>query len=151
MKAVALARRVDRAIIDFTRAHGLTVLRIALGIVFVWFGALKIAGHSPVADLVERTAYFLPPRVAVVGIGVLETIIGIGLLARIAMRLTLGLFFVQMCATFLTLITRPDLLIEHGDPLVLSIYGEFLLKNLVLIAAGIAIVGSVHKTSAVRR
>ena len=119
---------------------------MALGIVFVWFGVLKIVGHSPVAGLVIKTAYFLPPDVALVGMGVLETIIGLGLLTGLAMRLTLALFFVQMCSTFLTVVTRPDLLIERGDPLLLSVHGEFLLKNLVLIAAGIAIVGSVPKS-----
>jgi len=137
--------RFDHTVIEFTRAHSIPILRISLGIVFVWFGVLKIVGHSPVADLVIKTAYFLPPNVAVIGMGVLETIIGIGLLTGLAMRLTLLMFFVQMCGTFLTIVTRPDLLIEHGDPLLLSVNGEFLLKNLVLIAAGIAIVGSVPK------
>jgi len=138
--------RFDRAVIEFTRAHSIHILRMALGIVFVWFGVLKIVGHSPVAGLVIKTAYFLPPDVALVGMGVLETIIGLGLLTGLAMRLTLALFFVQMCSTFLTVVTRPDLLIERGDPLLLSVHGEFLLKNLVLIAAGIAIVGSVPKS-----
>jgi putative oxidoreductase len=137
--------RFDRTVIEFTRAHSIPILRMSLGIVFVWFGVLKIVGHSPVADLVIKTAYFLPPNVAVIGMGVLETVIGIGLITGVAMRLTLLMFFVQMCGTFLTIVTRPDLLIEHGDPLLLSVNGEFLLKNLVLIAAGIVIVGSVPK------
>jgi len=137
--------RFDRDVIEFTRAHSIMILRLSLGIVFVWFGVLKIVGHSPVADLVIKTAYFLPPDVALIGMGILETIIGLGLLTGLAMRLTLFLFFVQMCGTFLTVITRPDLLIEHGDPLLLSVDGEFLLKNLVLIAAGIAIIGAVPK------
>lgn len=141
----------DRAVIDFTRAHSIAILRVTLGIVFVWFGLLKIFGQSPVADVVIKTAYFLPPDVALIGMGVLETLIGLGLLTGIAMRLTLFLFFVQMCGTFLTIVTRPDLLFEHGNPLLLSVNGEFLLKNLVLIAAGLAIVGSVPKARGEKR
>jgi putative oxidoreductase len=137
--------RFDHTVIEFTRAHSIQILRVTLGIVSIWFGVLKIVGHSPVAGLVIKTAYFLPPDVALVGMGILETIIGIGLLTGIAMRLTLFMFFVQMCATFLAVVTRPDLLIERGNPLLLSVNGEFLLKNLVLIAAGLAIVGSVPK------
>ena len=36
--------------------HGLTLLRIALGIVFLWFGALKfLPGLSPAEELAGRT------------------------------------------------------------------------------------------------
>jgi putative oxidoreductase len=36
-------------------------LRISLGLVFVWFGALKVADVSPVSDLVARTVYWFDP------------------------------------------------------------------------------------------
>jgi len=67
------------------------------------------------------------------------------LLTAMYLRVTLLMFFVQMCATFLTVVMRPDLLFLDHDPLVLSMDGEFVLKNLVLIAAGLVIVGSVRK------
>jgi uncharacterized membrane protein YkgB len=121
------------------------ILRVALSVVFIWFGALKVLGVSPVADLVVKTAYFLPPHVAVTGIGILEIIIGIGLLTGVAMRLTLLLFFVQMCSTFLTVVMLPHLLYRNGNPFELSVYGEFVIKNLVLIAAGLVIVASMRK------
>ena len=129
--------RFDHRVIEFTRAYSIPLLRMTLGLVFVWFGLLKVFGYSPVADLVIKTAYFLPPNVAVVGIGILETIIGLGLLTGLAMRVTLLLFFLQMCSTFLAVVTRPELLLQNGNPLLLSIYGEFLLKNFVLLAAGL--------------
>lgn len=137
--------RFDHAVIELTRTYSIPLLRISLGIVFVWFGLLKIFGHSPVADLVIKTAYFLKPNVAVVGIGIVETLIGLGLLTGLAMRVTLLLFFLQMCATFLPVVTRPDMLLQNGNPLLLSVDGEFLLKNFVLIAAGLVIVSSLPK------
>ncbi|MBC5807705.1 MAG: DUF417 family protein [Candidatus Eremiobacter antarcticus] len=121
-------------------------LRLSLGIVFVWFGALKIVGASPVSDLVAKTAYFLPPAVAIIGTGCVEVIIGLGLLTGWAMRATLALFFFQMLATFLSVVTQPAMLFQNGNPLLLSVYGEFLLKNFVLIAAGLTIVSRLpHK------
>jgi putative oxidoreductase len=145
MKLPRSLLRFDRDVIEFTHRHGIPILRVALGILFVWFGLLKVLGYSPVAGLVVKTAYFLSPDVALIGMGVLETLIGIGLLAGVAMRAVLFMFFLQMCSTFLTLVTRPDLLFENGNPFVLSVYGEFLAKNIVLIAAGLVIVGSVPK------
>ncbi len=115
---------------------------MSLGIVFVWFGALKILGVSPVSDLVTKTAYFLPPAVALIGTGIVEVIIGLGLLTGWAMRVTLALFFFQMLATFLSVVTQPSMVFQNGNPLLLSVYGEFLLKNFVLIAAGLTIVSA---------
>ena len=142
--------RFDHAVIEFTRTYSVPILRATLGIVFLWFGLLKIFGYSPVAGLVIRTAYFLPPDVAVIGIGIVEVIIGLGLLSGVAMRVVLLMFFLQMCGTFLTVVTQPGILVQHGNPLLLSMYGEFILKNLVLVAAGLVIVGSVPKAKSVR-
>ena len=54
----ALARavdRVDRTITGVLARSGVPVLRIGLGLVFLWFGALKlIPGLSPAADLAAR-------------------------------------------------------------------------------------------------
>ena len=48
--------RVDRRITEWMAAHGLTLLRFALGIVFFWFGALKLfPGVSPAETLAGRT------------------------------------------------------------------------------------------------
>jgi|SRR5450755_702834 putative oxidoreductase len=148
MKLPAALVRVDSAVIDATRRLSIPSLRIALGVVYVWFGLLKVFGASPVAELVVKTAYFLPPELALVGMGVFETIIGIGLLSGRAMRITLALFFVQIIATFLTVVTRPDLLFQYGNPLQLSVDGEFVLKNLVLIAAGLTIASALPKARA---
>lgn len=112
--------------------------------VFVWFGALKIFGVSPVADLVAKTLFFLPPKVAVTGMGIVEVVIGIGLLGAWAMRLTLSLFFAQLAGTFLTMIVRPGLVFRGGNPLVLTSDGEFIIKNLVLISAGLVILSTIR-------
>ena len=40
--------------------HGLLLLRIGMGTVFFWFGALKALGLSPAAALVTNTMSWLP-------------------------------------------------------------------------------------------
>jgi hypothetical protein len=97
---------VDRTLVRFMASWGITLLRVALGIVFLWFGALKLVGRSPVADLVAQTVYWIPPAVVVPVLGVWEVVVGLGLLAGVALRVVLFLFWLQMAGTFLVLVVR---------------------------------------------
>jgi uncharacterized membrane protein YkgB len=136
---------LDDTISSAMERYGVTVLRFALALVFIWFGALKIIGRSPVEDLVADMVYWLPAEGFVRVLGVWEVIVGIGLLIPIALRITLLLFFVQMAGTFLVLIVGYDESFQDGNPLLLTVLGEFVIKNLVLIAAGIVIGSTVRK------
>jgi putative oxidoreductase len=90
--------------------HAIDVQRVAIGVVFVWFGVLKVAGHSPVAGLVTQTIGVaqLGHASAVGTLGVVEAGIGFGLLFGLALRTTLLLFILQQIGTFLVLIVRPE-------------------------------------------
>jgi putative oxidoreductase len=140
-RMLAAYDRLDAAIVAWLDRYGFTILRLALGLVFLWFGALKVAGKSPVEDLVADTLFWLPRDVALYGIGSLEIVIGLCLLLSIAMRVVLLLFFLQMAGTFLVLLTQPERAFQDGNPLLLTTDGEFVIKNLVLIGAGL-VVGS---------
>jgi len=137
--------RVDRRMVWFMTAFGTRILRVCLGVVFVWFGLLKVIGKSPVAALVAQTVYWVPPEAFVPFLGIWEMAVGIGLLWARAMRLTLLLFWLQMAGTFLVLVLRPDIAFQEGHPLLLTTEGEFVIKNLVLIAAGLVVGGTVRK------
>ena len=137
--------RVDRGMVWFMTAFGTRILRVCLGVVFVWFGLLKVIGKSPVAALVAQTVYWVPPEAFVPFLGIWEMAVGIGLLWARAMRLTLLLFWLQMAGTFLVLVLRPDIAFQEGHPLLLTTEGEFVIKNLVLIAAGLVVGGTVRK------
>ena len=41
---------------------GVPVLRVAIAVVFVWFGALKVFGISPAGELVAATVYVVDPE-----------------------------------------------------------------------------------------
>ncbi len=137
--------QVDAAFIRLMTHYGIRVLRLAVGTTFIWFGALKIFGHSPVGDLVARTVYWFPARVFVPVLGYWELAVGLGLLFDVALRLVLLLFWVQLAGTFLVLVLRPELAFQDGNPLLLTMTGEFVIKNLVLIAAGIVIGSTVRR------
>ena len=137
--------RIDEAVSGFMERYGVTVPRIAVAVVFIWFGVLKVIDRSPVEGLVKDTIYFLPEDTFFVVLGVWEIIIGVGLLVPVLLRLTLALFWLQMAGTFLSLIVVPDRAFQDGNPLLLDVTGEFIVKNLVLIAAGLVIGSTVRR------
>jgi uncharacterized membrane protein YphA (DoxX/SURF4 family) len=122
-----------------------TVLRYALAIVFIWFGMLKVIDRSPVYDLVADTVFFLPGSVVVPAFGFLEVVIGLGLLLGVGLRFVLLLLVVQMLGTFLVFVTQPGESFQDGNPLLLTTTGEFVLKNLVLIAAAMVVGGKLRE------
>lgn len=135
----------DRFAARFMERHSVTVLRVALAVVFIWFGALKVLDRSPVEDIVKATVFFLPGDAFFFALGLVEIAIGIGLLIPIALRVTLVLLWLQLGGTFLTLAVLPELAFQGGNPLLLSVLGEFVVKNVVLIAAGLVIGTSIRR------
>jgi uncharacterized membrane protein YkgB len=136
---------IDEALTGWMDRHGVTLLRISLAIVFIWFGALKVIDKSPVEQLVKDTIYFLPEDEFFVVIGIWEIVVGVGLLVPVMLRLTLALFWLQMAGTFLAFVMAPGLVFQDGNPLLLDVTGEFVIKNLVLVAAGLVIGSTVRQ------
>lgn len=134
-----LQARYDRAV-HLLRRGSLPALRVALGFVFVWFGALKVFGVTPVAQLVLDTVPFIEaPAWIVPAMGVFEVAVGLWLMSGIGLRLLLPVYAAHMLATFGVLVIQPELSFLNGNPLLLTTEGEFVVKNLVLLAAGIAV------------
>ena len=123
----------------FLNTIAIPLLRWSLGIVYVWFGLLKVFGVSPVSDLVAKALDPVPTRVSVPFVGALEVVIGIGLMTRTALKAILALFFLQLGGTFTLLFRRPREVFKKGNPLLLTQEGEFMLKNLVLLAGGLVV------------
>lgn len=140
---------IDRRITGAMAAHGLTALRIALAIVFLWFGALKLVpGLSPAQDLAGRTIEQLtlgivPTSVAVPILAVWEVAIGVGLLLGRWMRATLLLLFVQMLGTVTPLVLFPaETWVRF--PIVPTLEGQYIIKNVVLVSAAIVLGATVR-------
>ena len=137
--------RLDSAVVRFMARYGILFLRVALGLVFIWFGALKVFRISPVADLVAQTVYWVPADFFVPFLGCWEIFVGVGLLFGVLLRTVLFFFFLQMTGTFLVLVLRPEISFQQGNPLLLTTIGEFVVKNLILISAGLVVGSTVRK------
>lgn len=119
----------------------LPALRLALGLVYVWYGCLKVAGVSPAASLVrDMVSVIGSPSWIVPAFGVLEIFIGLWLLSGRHLRYLLLLFVAHMLGTLGVLVLLPGQSYQHHNPLALTFTGEFVTKNFVLLMAGIVVI-----------
>ncbi len=141
--------RLDKRITDWMARYGITLLRVSIGIVFLWFGALKFfPGLSPAQDLATRTISVLsfgivPPSVSLPILAAWECLIGIGLLLNKFMRAVLLLLFVQMLGTVTPIFLFPRevfMLI----PIAPTLEGQYIIKNIVLISGAIVVGATVR-------
>lgn len=147
----ALIRRLgleetDRRIAAWMDRYGRWLLRISIAIVFIWFGGLKVVGMSPAEELVKSTIYFLPADLFYPILAWWEVLIGVTLLWRPLNRVAILLLFLQMPGTMLPLVLLPDVCFT-SIPFGLTIEGQYIIKNLVLISAGLVVGGSVRRQS----
>jgi len=129
---------IDLRITTWMGRYSQLLMRLSLGVIFIWFGALKPLGMSPEAELIQRTVYWLPPEIVFPVLGLWEVAIGIGLIYRPMLRLALLLLLVELPGTFLPLILMPDVCF-NSFPFGLSLEGQYIIKNLFLVAAAFAI------------
>ena len=141
--------RIDRRITGLMADHGLTLLRLAIGVVFFWFGILKFfPGASPAEQLAGRTIETLtgglvPRATALPMLAVWEVAIGIGLFIGRWMRVVLLLLFVQMLGTVTPLFLFPAETFTTF-PLAPTLEGQYIIKNVVIVASAIVLGATVR-------
>jgi uncharacterized membrane protein YphA (DoxX/SURF4 family) len=129
--------------------YGIVLLRVSLGIVFFWFGVLKFfPGLSPAQDLAAHTIEVLTlgvvkPSLSVPLLALWECLIGLGLITGRFMRVTLLLLFVQMAGTITPLFLFPNETFTR-IPFAPALEGQYIIKNIVLVSAGIVIGATVR-------
>lgn len=136
-----LVFHVDELVLTVLRRWSIPALRLALGLIFIWFGALKIFGSSPVFLMIQETFTFLPVHLFVLILGGWEVLIGLGIILKRALRCVLVLLGTHLVGTFVALWLNPLHFFVQGSPLLLTADGEFVMKNLVFIAATLVIAG----------
>lgn len=140
---------IDQRITYWMARHGIALLRISLGIVFLWFGALKFFPNlSPAEDLAARTIQTLTfgivsPAVSLPVLAAWEVLIGLGLISGKFMRATLLLLLVQMAGTVTPLFLFPQETFT-AFPYAPTLEGQYIIKNIVLVSAGIVIGATVR-------
>ncbi|QSG08031.1 hypothetical protein [Halapricum desulfuricans] len=139
---------LDRTIARAMERWSIPMLRVSVAVVFIWFGALKVLDVSPAAELVASTVYVVPPEVFVPVLGVWEMLIGLFLLYRPLIRAGIFLLFLQLPGTFLPIVLLPEVVFTTV-PYALTVEGQYIVKNLVIIGAALAI-GSTVRSNAQR-
>ena len=117
------------------------LLRLSLATVFLWFGLLKLADVSPVVGLLRSSMPMLAQTPFLQSLGFVEVCIAIGLSIDRLSKPTVFLMILHLLATLSVVVLSPRLIFSPRFP-ILTMAGEFLVKNLVLIAGGIVIMFS---------
>ena len=147
-RMVGRAEAVEIAVCEALRPFTLPTLRLLLGVLFIWFGALKVSGTSPVEAMVSGTLPWLNPQAAVVGLGSVEILLGVGLATGVMLRVVLPILVAHLAGTFLTFVMLPGLMVSEHNPLLLTEPGEFVVKNLVLISAALVLMTHTRRRAA---
>jgi uncharacterized membrane protein YphA (DoxX/SURF4 family) len=136
-------QQIDVMLTRWMARHSIRLVRYSIGIIFVWFGALKLLpGLSPAEGLVVQTIPFLPAAFVLTALAIWEILIGIGFISGRFMRFTIFLLMPQMIGTALPLILLPAQVFTTFPGLTLE--GQYIIKNLVLISAALVIGATVR-------
>ena len=142
-------RKIDHKLTRWMARNGILFLRISIGVVFVWFGAMKFFdGVSPAQGLAIKTIDtltfgILSDKFILTGLAILEVLIGLGLLLNRFLRETLLLLYLQMLGTFTPIILFTSEVFT-SFPFVLSLEGQYIVKNIIIVSAGIVLGATVR-------
>ena len=136
---------LDRKIIAFLNKNSIPFDRIAIFIIFFWFGFLKVINLSPadalVADLLKVTIPSLSLGSFFVFLGIWEMAIGILFLIPKLTRIAIPLLLIHMFSTLLPLVLLPQVVWQQF--LVPTLEGQYIIKNLIIVALALAVAASV--------
>ncbi|MDQ5928045.1 MAG: putative oxidoreductase [Patescibacteria group bacterium] len=114
------------------------LLRWSLAVIFIWFGLIKVSGYNLVFDLVNSVVPSMATGTGFLFLGLIEVVIGMGLLINRWRLAVTAILVVHLAGTFVTFFTAPGLMFEPHFP-ILTLAGEFVIKNLTLAIAGIVV------------
>ena len=132
-----------------TRQFSVLLARIALFIVYFWFGLLKVIAQSPASEMVhhlfDKTMVPMIPFVSfgifIILFGLFEMLIGILFIIPSLEKSALILFFLHMITTMLPLFFMADMWTRMFVP---TLEGQYIIKNLALISCALTIWSAVN-------
>lgn len=136
--------QIDSKITQWMARYGVILLRISIGVVFFWFGTLKlIPDASPAEALIRDTLPFLPMNLFIPFLAVWEMVIGLGFMSGKFMRATILLMFLQMGGAVSPIFLNPSAVFVTF-PFILTLEGQYIIKNIVLMSAAIVVGATVR-------
>lgn len=137
---------IDSRLIHFFRRISIPAARFGLFVIFFWFGALKVVGLSPASGLVQQlfsqTIPWMPFPTFLILFGLFEMIIGLLFMMEGLERVVIPLLLIHMITTIGPLFLLPQE--TWHSFLVPTLEGQYIIKNLALIACALGIAAHVH-------
>jgi reactive chlorine resistance protein C len=127
---------MELVLINAARRVSGPFLRISLAIILAWIGTLKFVDPSPVVGLLQASLPLLALNIFVYLLGAIEIGVAILMITAVALPYA-GLVTVGLFAGTLTIFAIAPAV--TGFP-VLSLAGQFLLKDLGLMAAAVNVI-----------
>ena len=133
--------RMDARIISALRKLEVPIARIAIFVVYFWFGLLKLLGVSPAGPLVEalfkKTVSFMTFPTFYFGLAIFEMVIGLIFVVKGLERLAIALLAVHIFMTALPLVFLPE--ITWQGFFIPTLEGQYIIKNILIVAAAIVV------------
>ncbi len=123
----------------FRRIKDNHILAVTIGLVYLWFGALKFfPGISPAEELAGKTVCALtlgliPEGLCLLMLATWEVVVGLLLILNVARKKVVIITMVHMICTFTPYIIFPDL--SFTIPFAFTLVGQYIFKNIIIIAA----------------
>jgi len=132
----------DRVILGFIKKYNILFARLAIFLVYFWFGILKLFGQSPASPLVQslltKTLPFMSFNTFIILFALFEMLIGILFLIHGAERLVVALLVLHLITTCIPLFLLPQ--ITWTGFLIPTLEGQYIIKNVLIIALAFVIV-----------
>ena len=139
-------KNIDLHIIRFFQKNWIPTARFSIAVVFIWFGMLKVLGLSPAGSLVhnlfESSIHFVSFASFYMFFAWFEVLIGVLFLIPKMTRVVMPLLLIHMITTFGPLVLLPDA--SWSAFMVPTLVGQYIIKNLVIIAAAMGIIAHLH-------
>ena len=111
-------------------------LRVSLGLIFLWFGLIKVAGYQTVYHIIKASFPMLATGRGYMILGLVEAVIGLGLITNVCRKLTHIALVLHLLGTLTVFLVSPQMMFQPYFP-ILTLEGEFVVKNITLLAAGL--------------
>ncbi|MBJ6369314.1 doxx family protein [Snuella sedimenti] len=116
------------------------LLSISIGIIYLWFGALKFFPELSPADALAKqtitflTVGFLPEKVSILMLALIEVTIGAFLICNFQIKKVVIAAILHLMFTFIPVLFFPETSFAKA-PFVLTLVGQYIIKNIVIISA----------------
>ncbi len=144
-------RTFDLQLMQAFRRISVSAGRISIFVIYFWFGVLKIFGTdlSPATPLIrnifEHVVPFIPFPTFLIFFGLFECLIAVLFIIPGCERIVIPLLILHMVMTFMPLFVIPAA--TWSGFLIPTVEGQYIIKNVLIIAASIGIAAHLHPIS----